>query len=87
MKVRTIKPHWNTHGEHAVGAEYDHDNPKADITAGHVEHAGNDKAARDAGDRGKAGAGEKRDGKEQNAKGPARGGGAGRKKDAGAGPR
>lgn len=37
MKVRTLKPHRNLYGAHAVGDEYPHRDPASDIRFGYVE--------------------------------------------------
>lgn len=45
MKVKTIKPHSNGHGEKyskTKGDEYDHPNPTADIKAGFVKEVKSD---------------------------------------------
>jgi len=87
MKVRTLKPHGNCHGntfEKHPGDEYEHPAPKAELTLRNVERVDedDDQAARPEGRRAKVGAGKGRNGKEQNAKSPARSRRAGRKKDA-----
>lgn len=77
MKVLTLKAHGNCHGEQyekGVGDAYEHPNPKADLTLGNVEDAGDNQTARDAGASRKAVPNKGRNGKKQNAKGSKAGG-------------
>lgn len=37
MQVKTLKPHRNMHGIHAVGDKYEHNRPAADLKFGYVE--------------------------------------------------
>lgn len=73
MKVRTLKPHGNRFGkayDKAVGDEYEHPSPKAELTLGNVEDAGDDKATGNAGTGTQPVQSEGGDSKEQNAQSP-----------------
>jgi len=72
MKVITLKPHGNCHGdtyEKQVGDVYDNPNPQAELTLGNVENENNSQAGGDAGNRTEVGAGESVDSKKQDEEG------------------
>lgn len=39
MKVKTLRAHRNSHGNHAIGDEYDHGRPGVDIHFGYIQEA------------------------------------------------
>lgn len=70
MKVITLKPHGNCHGdtyEKQIGDVYENPNPQAELTLGNVEHENDSKAGGDAGNRTEVGASESLNSKKQDA--------------------